>query len=102
MAGLTQRQRPAATRFASLVPEGHEVFLAGTFNAWDSAATPLIKSAGGNWEVALDLPPGHHGYKFVVNGKWCCEPGCEGTNQSCPKCVSNAFGTMNRVAEVKA
>ena len=102
MARLAQTEQPAATRFACLVPEGRAVFLAGTFNGWGPATTPLIKGAGGNWEVALDLPPGHHEYKFVVDGKWCCEPGCDETNQCCPKCVPNTFGTMNRVAGVKA
>ena len=62
----------------------------------------MIKDAKGNWDVAVALPPGHHEFKFVVDGVSCCEPGCEGPHQGCPKCVPNESGTMNRFIEVKA
>tara|TARA_R110001592_G_scaffold341806_1_gene631160 strand:- start:1079 stop:1279 length:201 start_codon:yes stop_codon:yes gene_type:complete len=48
----------------------------------------------------LPLPPGHHEFNFIVDGQWCCEPGCEGEHRGCLKCCANAFGTMNRVLEV--
>lgn len=52
------------------------------------------------WTVTLDLPPGRYEYKFVVDGKWCCDPGCDdGTYQS-DDCVANEYGTKNRVIEV--
>lgn len=47
----------------------------------------------------MNLSPGRHEFKFVVDGEWCCEPGCNGRDQG-PKCVPNPFGTMNRVIEV--
>ncbi|MBI2806691.1 MAG: glycoside hydrolase family 13 [Planctomycetes bacterium] len=94
-------KRPAATNFACLVPAAREVFLAGTFNGWDPKATRMIKDAEGNWRVAVALPPGRHEFKFVVDGVWCCEPGCEGPFHGCPKCVPNSLGTMNRLIEVK-
>jgi hypothetical protein len=46
------------------------------------------------------LPPGRYEFKFVVDGAWCCEPGCEGPHHGCPKCVPNSSGTMNRLIEV--
>ena len=60
----------------------------------------LTQRDDGTWAITLDLPPGRYEYKFVVDGQWCCEPGCDGTNRDCPKCVPNAFGTMNRFVEV--
>lgn len=63
-------------------------------------ATPMIKDAEGNWGVAVALAPGRYEFKFVVDGAWCCEPGCDETNRDCHKCVPNEFGTMNRVLEV--
>jgi hypothetical protein len=54
----------------------------------------------GQWTVRLSLPPGHYEFEFVVDGQWGCEPGCEHEYLGCPKCVANAFGTMNRVLEV--
>jgi hypothetical protein len=34
-----------------------------------------------------------------VNGQWYCEPGRDDANIEC-ECVSNPFGTMNRVLDV--
>lgn len=100
MANALQLERPAATRFACLAPTARAVFLAGTFNGWDPKATPMTKDTQGNWGVPVDLPPGRHEFKFVIDGQWCCEPGCEGPLHGCPKCVPNSFGTMNRLIEV--
>ena len=76
------------------------VCVAGTFNDWNPTATPLTRQADGTWAATLALPRGRHEYKFVVDGEWCCEPGCETVYQGCPKCVANPSGTMNRVVEV--
>ena len=78
------------------------VFLAGTFNGWDPQATPMIKHADGTWDISVALAPGRYQFKFVVDGAWYCELACDGTNRACPKCVPNAFGTMNRVIGVEA
>lgn len=94
-----QRRSPA-TRFVCHAPEAQAVFVAGTFNDWSPAATPMVKDAEGNWSASVDLKTGRHEYKFVVDGAWCCEPGCDDRNPQCPKCVVNEYGTMNRVIEV--
>ena len=75
--------------------------MAGDFNAWNTEATPMKKGRGGKWAVYLDLPPGRYEYKFVVDGEWCCEPGC-GASGKCAQCVVNEFGTMNRVVEIRS
>lgn len=90
------------TLFSCHAPAAGAVSVAGTFNDWNPTATPLTLQAGGTWAATLDLPPGRHEYKFVVDGEWCCEPGCETADHGCPRCVPNPFGTMNRVAEVPA
>lgn len=95
-----RQNRSRATRFTCHAPPAQAVFLAGIFNDWDPAATPMIKDAEGNWDVALALPPGRYEFKFVIDGQWCCEPGCDGANRECPKCVPNALGSMNRVVDV--
>lgn len=86
--------------FSCRAPEAQTVFLAGTFNNWSPDATPLNRQMDGHWQTTLPLPHGHHEFKFIVDGQWCCEPGCEGGDRDCSKCVLNEFGTMNRVLEV--
>lgn len=95
------KTKAKSIEFNCRAPEAQAVHLAGTFNEWNTGSTPLTKGADGNWAVSVDLPPGRHEFKFVVDGEWCCEPGCDGTNNECPKCVPNSFGTMNRFIDVE-
>ncbi len=91
-----------SVEFSCVAPMAKAVFVAGTFNDWKPEATPLDPHrVNGNWTVTLPLPPGHHEYKFVIDGQWCCESGCEHEYRDCPKCVPNEFSTMNRVLEVR-
>jgi 5'-AMP-activated protein kinase regulatory beta subunit len=94
------RQSSDAVDFFCHAPEAHSVFVAGTFNQWRPDATPMLEGEDGEWKTSLPLIPGHYEYKFVVDGQWCCEPGCEHEYRGCPKCVPNEFHTMNRVLEV--
>jgi 1,4-alpha-glucan branching enzyme len=87
--------------FSCHAPKAEAAFVAGTFNDWKPDAAPLHADlSNGKWSVTLPLPPGRHEYKFVIDGQWCCEPGCEDEYRGCPKCVPNDVGTMNRVLEV--
>ena len=95
------REPKTATQFSCHAREAGVVCVAGSFNDWDPLATPLTRRADGTWAVDLHLRPGRYEYKFVVDGQWCCEPGCDAAYHSCPKCVPNPFGTMNRFVEVK-
>ncbi len=90
-----------SVEFSCHAPKATTVFVAGTFNDWAPNAMPLhLDPTSGTWTGALPLPPGHHEYKFLVDGHWCCEPGCEHEYRGCPKCVANSLGTMNRILEV--
>ena len=97
MGNRASRRKKASTVFTFDAPHASKVFLAGDFNSWNPDATPLARARGGRWSVALELPRGRHEYKFVVDGEWACEPGCE---RGSGKCVPNAFGTKNSVVEV--
>ncbi len=50
-----------------------QVYLSGTFNAWSTLSHPMKKSTEG-WELELELEPGKHLYKFIVDGKWMRDP----------------------------
>ncbi len=95
-----EREAARPITFSCRAPDAKAIFVAGTFNDWRADAVPLKRQADGLSQTTLRLSPGHHEFKFVVDGRWCCEPGCEGEHHDCPKCCANDFGTMNRVLEV--
>ena len=78
-------------RFVLFAPEAQQVALAGTFNQWDQAATPLVRTgAPGVWSATLTLPAGQHQYAFVVDGaRWVADPGAPA--------VDDGFGRRNSV-----
>jgi hypothetical protein len=49
------------------------VYLAGDFNGWDQKALAMVRDGDG-WLARLDLKPGAHLYKFVVDGQWMTDP----------------------------
>jgi serine protease AprX len=52
------------------------VALAGDFNGWNSALTPLKKDRTGLWFAEIEAPkPGRYQYKFIVDGyRWTEDP----------------------------
>jgi 1,4-alpha-glucan branching enzyme len=83
----------AATFSVSASP-GSRVFLAGSFNKWDPTAKEMTDRKGdGVFTATLNLPPGEHQYKFVVDGTWCADPACK-------ESVPNGHGTFNSVVRV--
>lgn len=45
------------------------LFVVGDFNGWNPIATPLMASADGlRMEAEVELPPGRHAYRIVVDG----------------------------------
>ncbi|MBZ0122194.1 MAG: glycogen-binding domain-containing protein [Sandaracinaceae bacterium] len=61
------------TRLELEAPRASLVTVAGTFNGWSEDATPMARGKDGVWRVEVDLAPGRHEYKYLVDGNWCCE-----------------------------
>lgn len=82
---------PVTVRFVLVAPDAHRVTVAGTFNQWDAAATPLVRSGtSGVWTATLSLPAGEHQYAFVVDGaRWVPDPNAPA--------VDDGFGRRNSV-----
>ena len=74
-------------------PEAREVFLAGSFNAWNPTAKSLKKDAKGVWKTTMMLSKGVYEYRFVVDGIWQDDPGN-------PENSMNEFGSHNSVLKV--
>ena len=78
-------------RFVLTAPDAHAVSLAGTFNQWNSQATPLVRTGtSGVWTATVSLPPGQHQYVFVVDGvRWVPDPAAPA--------VDDGFGRRNSI-----
>ncbi len=87
----TSRPTNACLHFA--LNEAGAVAIAGTFNNWDPAQTPLARDDNGEWTTNLKLPAGRHEYRLVVDGAWCDAPGAG-------EYTENPFGSRNAVLEI--
>ncbi len=74
--------------FKISAPEAKSVYVAGSFNDWNTKALPWKRSRDGIWRVAVDLPTGRYEYKHFIDGAWAKDTPCAET-------VPNAFGTSN-------
>jgi len=93
-AAVAQAPESVYVKFVLYAPGAHEVSVAGTFNGWDTHATPLARAdAPGVWAATLSLPAGQHLYAFVVDGRrWVADPTAPG--------VDDGFGRRNSVLAV--
>lgn len=75
--------------------QAQSVFIAGTFNDWHPAVTPMLAMENGKWVKELSLPPGRYEYRLVVDGEWKCNPAVK---EQAP----NSFGGFNSIMMVPA
>ena len=73
-----------------LKSEAKEVYVAGSFNGWIPAKSPLSNAGNGRWIGNLSIGPGRYEYLFVVDGQWLPDPNAKET-------VDNPFGGKNSV-----
>ncbi len=72
---------------------GSEVYVAGSFNAWDPSAHKLsiIEDI---YTISIVLSKGRHEYKFIINGVWCVDP-------NCGEWQPNSMGSINSLLTVE-
>jgi len=63
-------------RFEVEFPSARSVCLAGDFNGWDPSARRMKRVRKGQdvFVAVMDLGPGSHQFKYVVDGEWVCCP----------------------------
>ncbi len=76
-------------------PGAKSVCVAGSFNGWNPAKTPLRDAGNGKWVGELTGISGRHEYMFVVDGQWLPDPNARET-------VQNPFGGRNSVLVASA
>ena len=94
------RLAPKETTIRIEAPQAHEVFLAGNFNDCNPSTIRLERDSHGSWVAIVRLTPGRHEYKFVVDGRWCCNPSGTEFEDECPGYVQNSLGTLNCTIDV--
>lgn len=73
--------------------QAQRVCIAGSFNEWRPAVSPMIPLGGGRWAKRLCLPSGRHEYQFVVDGRWVSDSKADAF-------ASNPYGGVNAVLEI--
>lgn len=89
---MSSAKKPAKKRqeFRFTSPTALTVQLVGDFTEWGNAPLSLTKGPDGVWRLAVDLEPGTHRYRFLVDGEWRDDP-------ECTVRVPNPFGSENSV-----
>lgn len=78
--------------FSLVAPEANHVELVGSFNDWDREhGVPLSRNANGVWHATLELPPGKHLYKYVIDGAWRPDPANENRTSPNEDCVIEVY-----------
>jgi 1,4-alpha-glucan branching enzyme len=62
--------------FAFSAPDASSVQLVGDFTRWQDRPIGLQKGADGVWRTTVELSPGTHHYRFLVDGQWRDDPEC--------------------------
>jgi 1,4-alpha-glucan branching enzyme len=82
-----------AQGFTFRAPEAISVQLVGDFTHWQEHPISLRKDATGIWHTKVELQPGTHHYRFLVDGEWRDDPECNVR-------VPNPFGGENMARRV--
>ncbi len=63
-------RRTESVTFRIAAPAARQVYVAGSFNHWNSQQYPLSKQPQGHWQTTISLPLGRHEYAFLVDSEW--------------------------------
>ncbi|MGE3313206.1 MAG: isoamylase early set domain-containing protein [Limisphaerales bacterium] len=92
MSSKASRLKKQEFRFTA--PTAITVQLVGDFTGWGQSPLGLTKGADGVWRISVDLEPGSHRYRFLVDGEW-------RDDAECAVRVPNPYGSENSVREVR-
>ena len=79
--------------FAFSAPDATSVQLVGDFTHWQQRPINMQKDANGTWRTTVELSPGTHHYRFLVDGQWRDDP-------DCVLRTPNPFGGENMMRQV--
>ena len=79
--------------FSFAAPTAMSVQLVGDFTHWQQKPINMQKSADGVCHATVELSPGAHHYRFMVDGQWRDDP-------ECALHVPNPYGGQDAVRQV--
>ena len=79
--------------FSFAAPTAMSVQLVGDFTRWQQQPIAMRKGTDGIWRASVELAPGAHHYRFLVDGQWRDDP-------ECAMRVPNPFGTQDDIRQV--
>jgi 1,4-alpha-glucan branching enzyme len=88
----TQTKSLKKQQFRFTAPDATSVLLVGDFTHWQKLPIPMHRDHGGVWIASVELPPGRHSYRFIVDSEWQDDP-------ECTVRVPNPFGGHDMVRE---
>ena len=84
----------STVRFTLVASGASQVAVAGSFNGWNAAATPLRRIDKNTWAADIPLGAGRYVYQFVIDGhRWVPDP-------QAPRDPGDDFGATNSVLTV--
>ncbi len=89
----TEKARSVTQTFFFAAPSAMSVQLAGDFTQWQQQPISMQKGADGIWRAKVQITPGIHHYRFLVDGEWRDDP-------ECAIRVRNPYGTEDAVRQV--
>lgn len=79
--------------FSITAPTAMSVQLVGDFTHWKDEPVNMRKGKNGVWHASVQLGPGEHHYRFLVDGQWRDDP-------ECILRVQNPYGGHDSVRQV--
>lgn len=89
-----EQERGKEVAFEIHAPEAASVAVVGDFTGWSTTPIRLTPDSGGRWKGSVCLGPGTYEYKYLVDGRFLCDP-------SCGDLVPDGFGAANCVLTVE-
>jgi len=90
----TKRSTNGRTQtFSFRAPEALSVQLVGDFTHWQERPVNLQKGGDGIWRTTVNMEPGAHHYRFLVDGEWRNDP-------ECTLRTPNPFGSEDMMRQV--
>lgn len=90
---MAKKHNGRSQMFSITAPAATTVKLAGDFTHWQDSAISMQKGPNGIWRTTVELEPGLHRYRFLVDNEWQDDP-------ECTLRVPNPYGSEDAIRKV--